>query len=176
MRYILSLLHFIASPLPLLSNCLNIKLIAHCCLVQSLRCTCPEGFDGPRCQQTRHSFSGDGWAWSEPLGQCEDRHTSLKFMTLRENGLLVYQGPMRDLAENDPEDFLIMEMKGGYPLLRINHGTGEMKLTVDGRDKHGVVKLGKLDGHWHQVDIFKSGKVRRNLFKLSFLSCLLLGS
>jgi hypothetical protein len=81
-------------------------------------------------------------------------------MTLRENGLILYQGPMRDVAEGESEDYLILEMRNGYPLLRVNHGTGEIKLTIDGRDKHGVVKLGKLnDGHWHRVDVFKSGKV-----------------
>ena len=126
----------------------------------SIRCICPDGFDGPRCQQTRHSFSGDGWAWYKPLSQCEDSHTSLEFITTRENGLILYNGPMRELADGDPEDFIILELRSGYPFLRVNHGTGETKLTVDGRDKQAQVRLGKLsDGQWHRVDIIRNGKV-----------------
>jgi len=61
----------------------------------------------------------------------------------------------------DVEDFMILEMKHGYPLLRVNLGSGETKLTVDGRDRHGDMRQNKLiDGHWHRVDIFTAGKVR----------------
>jgi len=118
------------------------------------------GFDGPRCQQTKHSFSGDGWAWFEPLTKCDHSHTSIELMTTADNGLLLYQGPIAELADGDAEDFVILEMKNGYPLLRLNLGTGETKLTVDGRDRHGVVRQQKLsDGRWHRVDIFTDGKV-----------------
>ena len=124
------------------------------------RCACRDGFDGPRCQQTKHSFTGDGWAWFEPLTKCEDSHTSLELMTTKDSGLVLYQGPITELSEGMAEDFVILEMKNGYPLLRMNLGTGETKLTVDGRDRHGVIKQNKLsDGHWHRVDIFTTGKV-----------------
>jgi len=121
---------------------------------------CPEGFDGPRCQQTKHSFDGKGWAWFEPLSKCGDSHTSLELMTTEDDGLVLYQGPITELSEGDAEDFVILEMKRGYPLLRVNLGSGETKLTIDGRDRHGVVRQRKLsDGHWHRVDIFTAGKV-----------------
>ena len=45
-------------------------------------------------------------------------------------------------------------------MLRLNHGTGEVKLAIDGHDKHGTRQLQKLsDGVWHRVDIFRRGKV-----------------
>lgn len=128
--------------------------------VNRFSCLCPIGFDGPRCQQTRHSFSGDSWAWYEPLAQCEDSHTSLEFITTKDSGLILYNGPVTDLGEGEPEDFIILELKNGYPFLRINHGSGETKLTIDGRDKQGQLRLSRLnDGHWHRVDIIRNGKV-----------------
>jgi len=58
------------------------------------------------------------------------------------------------------DDFLSLELRNGLPLLRINSGSGELKLTVDGRDKSGHARLKKLnDGRWHRIDIFKRGKV-----------------
>jgi len=81
-------------------------------------------------------------------------------MTTRDNGLVLYQGPITELSDGDSEDFVVLEMKNGYPLLRMNLGSGETKLTIDGRDRHGVVRQNKLsDGHWHRVDIFTAGMV-----------------
>lgn len=81
-------------------------------------------------------------------------------MTLKENGLILYNGPMKELQDKEPEDFVILELRNGYPFLRINLGSGEAKLTVDGRDKQGYVRLEKLnDGLWHKVDVIRNGKV-----------------
>ena len=67
---------------------------------------------------------------------------------------------MDELTESEPEDFILLELRGGYPLLRINRGSGEAKLTIDGRDRQGQLRLQKLnDGFWHRVDIFVSGTV-----------------
>jgi len=62
--------------------------------------------------------------------------------------------------DNIREDFLLLELRGGYPELRVNQGSGEARLSVDGRDRRGRLRLGKLsDGQWHRVDIFINGKV-----------------
>ena len=58
------------------------------------RCVCPDGFDGPRCQQTRHSFTGDGWAWFRSLSTCAVGKIRLEFATEASSGLLLYAGPM----------------------------------------------------------------------------------
>ena len=59
-----------------------------------------------------------------------------------------------------PEDFISLELLGGYPRLTINHGTGTNTLTLDGRDKAGAVIMRKLsDGVWHRIDIVRTGKV-----------------
>ena len=59
-------------------------------------CSCQPGFDGPRCQQTRHSFDGNGWAWFRSLTPCAVGKLSLEFATQQEDGLLMYAGPITD--------------------------------------------------------------------------------
>jgi len=61
-------------------------------------CTCPVGFDGPRCQQRRHSFDGTGWAQYPALNQCgltagPVSVTSIGIITKQANGLIFYNGP-----------------------------------------------------------------------------------
>ena len=124
------------------------------------RCECRPGFNGHRCQQTHHSFNGDSWAWFKPLAQCEESHTSIEFITTRENGLILYNGPMRSLEPGEQSDFILLELKQGYPQLRINHGSGEAKLSINGKDGRGDRSLTKLnDGRWHRVDIYRKGRV-----------------
>ena len=80
--------------------------------------------------------------------------------------------PIKELRPGEPEDFIILELRSGYPYLRINHGSGETKLTVDGRDRQGQIRLGKLnDGHWHRVDIIRNGKA--SFISLSWVTLIL---
>ncbi len=156
-------------------------------------CSCVDGFDGPQCQQTRISFPGGGspsdggsWAWFDGLSQCDNSHTSFELITARDSGLIAYYGPMKDLSATtstststwvdvlllgasggggvEPEDFLVIEMRAGFPVVRVNMGTGETRLTIDGRDRNGQQRIGKLsDGRWHRIDVFISGQVSGNL-------------
>lgn len=73
---------------------------------------------------------------------------------------MLYHGPMRELNESEDPDFMLLEMRLGYPVLRINHGSGEAKLTINGKDHRNRMVLEKLnDGKWHRIDIFRDGKV-----------------
>lgn len=124
-------------------------------------CNCPPGFDGARCQQTRHSFNGNGWAWYKPLEQCEDSHTSFEFTTDKPYGLLLYNGPLYQHSGEGKDDFILLELRGGYPKLRINHGSGEASIDITGKDKQGKLRLKPLnDNLWHRIDIIRHGKVR----------------
>jgi len=162
------------------------------CSLLFYSCACLEGFDGPRCQQTRLSFSGSsssdggsaaGWAWFPGLSSCDETHTSFELITTRDNGLIVYHGPLRDITVadissgtgiiGDIEDFLVVELRAGYPVLRVNLGTGEARLTFDGRDKLGQIRVGKLsDGKWHRIDIFITGKVLCTLLLFHNFQCI----
>ena len=124
-----------------------------------LSCSCLSGFNGQRCQQTHHSFSG-GYTVYPPLAQCEASTTSIEFITVEKHGLLFYNGPVDKLAVDQPKDFISLELKGGYPLLYINHGTGTVKLQLDGKGKDGITRMKKLnDGSWHRIDIRRKGQV-----------------
>lgn len=74
----------------------------------------------------------------------------------------MYNGPIGEVNRlTQPEDFISLELVGGYPRLMINHGTGTQTLTLDGRDRSGAVIMQQLsDGTWHRIDIIRFGKVR----------------
>lgn len=119
---------------------------------------CPDGFDGPRCQMTRHSFN-EGYALYVPFAQCEESTTSIEFLTKRPDGLIFYNGPVAELGRDDPVDFIALSLQGGYPVLQLDHGSGTVTLTLDGRDLQGNRPLQKLnDGRWHHLDIIRKGK------------------
>jgi len=63
-------------------------------------------FDGPECQQTKHSFGGQGYAWFPPLKPCFQSHISLEFLAESANGLLLYDGPLGLVHSGEQEDFI----------------------------------------------------------------------
>lgn len=63
-------------------------------IILSFSCSCPSGYNGPRCQQTARSFRGSGWAWYPPLDMCDNSHLSLEFITRKADGMLLYNGPI----------------------------------------------------------------------------------
>lgn len=71
-----------------------------------LRCQCPAQFEGPECQQNKHSFHGNGYAWFPPIMPCFESHVSLEFITDVPDGLLLYSGPLAQLQAWDHEDFM----------------------------------------------------------------------
>ncbi|CAG5122582.1 unnamed protein product, partial [Candidula unifasciata] len=127
----------------------------------TVSCACSDEFDGPRCQQRRHHFDGNSVAMYRSLQQCENSQTSIEFMTKQEDGVLLYNGPLGEFDPlESPQDFIFLELRGGYPVLIIDHGTGATTLALDGKDNHGNQLLQKLnDGRWHHIDINRSGKV-----------------
>lgn len=72
------------------------------------RCQCPPLFDGPECQQTKHTFLGDGYAWFPPIKPCFKSHISLEFITESADGLLLYNGPLGVLQPGDKGDFIAL--------------------------------------------------------------------
>ncbi|XP_033753809.1 LOW QUALITY PROTEIN: neural-cadherin-like [Pecten maximus] len=122
-------------------------------------CQCLSGFDGKRCQKTRHSFKG-GYALYPALAQCEESTTSIEFITTSENGLIFYNGPVEPIGPNIPRDFIALELIKGYPQLQVDHGTGKVMMPLDGKDKNQITRLKKLnDGVWHHIDIVRKGRM-----------------
>jgi hypothetical protein len=114
-----------------------------------VRCQCPRGFEGPRCQQTTRTFWGKGWAWYPPLELCDESHLSIEFLTRKPDGVLLYNGPIvpPEREEMLISDFISLELVHGHPRLLIDFGSGTLELRIE-------TKNGMDDGDWHRIDIF----------------------
>ncbi|XP_031175500.2 neural-cadherin [Sander lucioperca] len=114
-------------------------------------CKCPPMFDGPECQQTKHSFGGQGYAWFPPIMPCFQSHISLEFLAEAANGLLLYNGPLGPAHSGEQEDFIAVELRNGIPSLSINHGSGTLTLQLPPKSTIN-------DRRWHRLDIVSDGK------------------
>ncbi|MGH0160427.1 UNVERIFIED_CONTAM: hypothetical protein FKN15_039322 [Acipenser sinensis] len=115
------------------------------------RCKCSPLFDGPECQQMKHTFRGHGYAWFPPIKPCFESHISLEFITESANGLLLYNGPVAQSQPGEREDFIALELKNGVPSLSISHGSGSLQLQLPS-------KVRVADRRWHHIDIISNGK------------------
>ncbi|KAI1885496.1 hypothetical protein AGOR_G00204290 [Albula goreensis] len=115
------------------------------------RCKCLPMFEGPECQQTKHTFHGHGYAWFPPIRPCFQSHISVEFITESANGLLLYNGPMGPLTAGDQEDFIVLELRNGVPALTVNHGSGTLTLQLP-------AAASITDRRWHRLDITSDGK------------------
>ncbi|XP_033933451.1 neural-cadherin-like, partial [Pseudochaenichthys georgianus] len=116
------------------------------------RCKCPPMFDGPECQQTKHSFGGQGYAWFPPIMPCFQSHISVEFLAESANGLLLYDGPLGPPHSGEQEDFIALELRNGVPALSVNHGSGTLTLQLPPQSSVS-------DRRWHRLDILSDGKV-----------------
>jgi len=122
-------------------------------------CSCPVGFEGPRCQQTKITFIGNnGYMVLKPLESRETDKLSFEFMTTTSTGhqLLLYTGPVSD--PSTLRDFMAVELVNGFPQLRLSLGEGEIVLP----DTPPSAFLN--DGNWHSVEVFRMGKVSRAMY------------
>uniref|UniRef100_A0A3P8S899 Si:ch211-186j3.6 n=1 Tax=Amphiprion percula TaxID=161767 RepID=A0A3P8S899_AMPPE len=113
-------------------------------------CQCPAQFEGPECQQNKHSFHGNGYAWFPPMMPCFESHVSLEFITDVADGLLLYTGPLAQLQAWDHEDFMAI-LIDGTPTLKINHGSGTVVLQLPGN-------VNVADRRWHRLDVRSNSK------------------
>jgi len=106
-------------------------------------CFCPDGFDGPRCEKTLGSFSGDSSAYavfSSTLQQQLNGSIHLEFVTMSSSGLLLYTGRFDD----EFLDVVIVQLINSTLQLTVSYG-GELTLLSP------AVRVS--DGVWHQIDI-----------------------
>jgi len=46
-------------------------------------------------------------------------------MTQSDNAVVMYHGPITDkVLPGEATDFILLEMRNGYPMLRVDHGSG----------------------------------------------------
>lgn len=111
------------------------------------RCECPPGLEGPLCELLGIGFHGDGWAIMPPPGQaCDESHLGLELTPHVDDGLVFYFGPMSYSKILGVQDFMALEINGGYAVLYVDYGTGTVSLAQK------RIKL--TDGKSHRVDVW----------------------
>uniref|UniRef100_A0A8C6JXA2 Uncharacterized protein n=1 Tax=Melopsittacus undulatus TaxID=13146 RepID=A0A8C6JXA2_MELUD len=115
------------------------------------RCLCPASFHGPDCQQTKHSFHGNGYAWFHPIRPCFESSLSLEFITMVPDGLLLYSGPLSSPEPGTTENFIAIELSSGIPVLKMSHGSGFVTMKFPSH-------LNVADKKWHQLEVRTSGQ------------------
>ncbi|XP_078524924.1 neural-cadherin-like [Lissotriton helveticus] len=108
------------------------------------RCQCSPQLHGPDCQQTMHSFHGNGFAWFPPLRPCTESRLSLEFITEAPGGLLLYSGPLSEPGYLHYS--MSIELSNGTPVLKMNHGAGSLVLTFP-------AGVNVADRQWHRLDV-----------------------
>ena len=86
---------------------------------------CLDGFDGPNCEQTKLSFSGNDWAWFDHIPACDVMTISLEVTTTVAEGLLLYNGPMYSQGAAGNTDYMVIQLTGGYPQVKVSQSPGQ---------------------------------------------------
>ncbi|RZF43960.1 hypothetical protein LSTR_LSTR006768 [Laodelphax striatellus] len=108
-------------------------------------CECPDGFEGPNCEILGIGFSGDGWALYPPVPSCVDSHISLQLRSNKPDGLVFYVGPSYHNQHLPVQDFMSLELRGGYPILLVDYGTGTVRIEQN--------EIMLSDGGTHLIEI-----------------------
>ncbi|XP_066961725.1 neural-cadherin-like [Macrobrachium rosenbergii] len=108
-------------------------------------CICPGGSKGPQCKIYSRTFNGNGWAWLKPPSTCLPMTISVRLLTQKPDGLLLYNGPLvppSDAGKLIPTPMLTVQLVNQRPQVLIQ-GIGEFfKLQVN---------KSVSDGNWHTV-------------------------
>ncbi|XP_063879939.1 putative neural-cadherin 2 isoform X2 [Scylla paramamosain] len=109
------------------------------------RCVCPQGSSGPRCKVLGRTFSGSGWAWVRRLPPCLPVTVSLRVLTRRPSGLLLYSGPLAPQPRHPPPT----------PMLTLQLSQGRVQLLLEGGGEPVklVVNATLHDGDWHTIHL-----------------------
>lgn len=105
----------------------------------TVKCTCPSGYDGPRCEQTTASFTPGGFLAFPSISSRWELELSLTFATPRRNGLLLYNGRL-----GTEYDVLALE---------IVDGRVQCKVSLDGNPIQLTTRNTRVlsDAQWHTV-------------------------
>uniref|UniRef100_A0A6B2EJU5 Cadherin egf lag seven-pass g-type receptor n=1 Tax=Phlebotomus kandelakii TaxID=1109342 RepID=A0A6B2EJU5_9DIPT len=115
-------------------------------------CECPEGYEGPHCEVIAIGFHGNGYAMYPPINPCDTTNISLELSPHREDGLVLYVGPLNYNRLLPVQDFLALELVHGYPVLIVDYGSGSIRIE----HKHIQLKPGKsytIDINMQQTSI-----------------------
>ncbi|XP_055601986.1 DE-cadherin [Uranotaenia lowii] len=101
------------------------------------KCECLEGYEGPHCEEIAIGFYGHGYAMYPPVSPCNMTRISLELTPHREDGLVMYIGPMSFNPLLPIQDFLALELVKGLPVLLLDYGTGTIRIEHKHRYPQG---------------------------------------
>ncbi|XP_064116623.1 putative neural-cadherin 2 [Macrobrachium nipponense] len=115
------------------------------------RCVCPGGSWGPQCKILSRTFRGSGWVWLRPLPPCLPTTLSLRVLTRRPHGLLLYSGPLAPHSEPFGSSYWSLPS----PMLALQVVESKPQLIVEGIGSSFVltVNASVTDGEWHTVHL-----------------------
>lgn len=132
-------------------------------------CECMDGFEGPHCEIISIGFSGAGYALYPSINPCDSMKITLEVIPNLEHGLIMYIGPMNYNHLMPVSDFLSLELIGGYPVLKVDYGTGTSRVD----HKHIKFEAGKP----HQIEIvLQRTSIEMTVDNCKMSSCLTLGA
>ncbi|XP_064098213.1 neural-cadherin-like [Macrobrachium nipponense] len=115
------------------------------------RCVCPGGSWGPQCKILSRTFRGSGWVWLKPLPPCLPTTLSLRVLTSRPHGLLLYSGPL------DPHSQPLGSSHWSLPspMLALQVVERKPQLIVEGIGSSFVLEVNAsvTDGEWHTIHL-----------------------
>ncbi|KAK4296782.1 hypothetical protein Pmani_030755 [Petrolisthes manimaculis] len=125
----------------------------------SPRCVCPYGTWGSQCKILTRHFEGHdegggvgigsgGWAWLPSLPSCTEVHITLEVLTQAGEATLLYSGPdhLHPGPQDDPQDVVVLELRGGQPFLLLDLGAGPVVITLN-------TTYSLADNTWHRIDL-----------------------
>lgn len=87
-------------------------------------CVCKEGYEGSHCEVPSIAFNGNGWALYPTFSACNRSHIVLEVVPSDKDGVIFYVGPLSPGLPTYAQDFMLLYLKDGYPVLLLDYGTG----------------------------------------------------
>lgn len=132
-------------------------------------CECLEGFDGPHCEIISVGFNGNGYAMYPPVNPCDSVKITLDVIPNMDHGLIMYIGPMNYNKLMPVSDFLSLELIAGYPVLKVDYGTGAIRVD------HKHIQF--IPGKTHQIEILlQRSSIEMTVDNCKMSSCMTLGA
>lgn len=132
-------------------------------------CECLDGFEGPHCEIISVGFNGNGYAMYPPINPCDSMKITLDVIPTMDHGLIMYIGPINYNSLMPVSDFLSLELISGYPVLKVDYGTGTTRVD------HKHIQF--VPGKSHQIEILlQRTSIEMTVDNCKMSSCMTLGA
>ncbi|XP_068208342.1 cadherin-related hmr-1-like [Palaemon carinicauda] len=115
------------------------------------RCICPGGSKGPRCKIYSRTFWGNGWAWLKPPSSCLPMTLSIRLLTKKSDGIILYNGPLAPPSDAGRAIFT--------PMFTVQLVNQKPQILIQGFEEFLMLQVNKgvSDGDWHTIYVHVDG-------------------